>query len=130
MASLHGEFIDRKALSEPTKHDDENDAFLRDVFDEGPVRIGKPGEMERLQKAKTLLEGWRASNEKLGFSNGNVEGWLEEVEKLIHENEETNKKRKEAKKAGRRSRRQKRRVRVKTAVRRRVGRKASHTRRK
>jgi len=92
----------------PTVNEEIDHTFLKDVFDEGPERIGMPGEMERLMKAKRMLEGWKQSHDGTDPHVGTITIWIEEVDKLIDKNKNTAK-------AGRRRRNRKtRRRRAKT----------------
>ena len=68
-----------------TVNEDIDHEFLQDVFDNGPLNVGKPGEMERLQKAKNMLVGWKQSNGD-NVNNGSIDIWIEEVNKLIDKN--------------------------------------------
>ena len=66
-------------------NEDIDHEFLQDVFDNGPLNVGKPGELERLQKAKNMLVGWKQSNGD-NVNNGSIDIWIEEVNKLIDKN--------------------------------------------
>jgi hypothetical protein len=66
-------------------NEDIDHEFLKDVLDNGLLNVGKPGEMERLQKAKNMLDGWKQSNGD-NANNGSINIWIKEVNKLIDKN--------------------------------------------
>ena len=66
-------------------NEDIDHEFLQDVIDNGLLNVGKPGEMERLQKAKNMLVGWKQSNGD-NVNNGSINIWIKEVNKLIDKN--------------------------------------------
>lgn len=80
----------------PSVNEDIDHEFLKDVFDNGLLNVGNPGEMERLERAKNMLVGWKQSNGD-NVNNGSIDIWIEEVNKLIDKNGQM--------KAGRRRRR-------------------------
>ena len=86
--------------------EDEEHATIDYALNESELKIGQPGEMEILHKAKGILEGWINLDAK-NPNNGSFKIYLQKVNDLINANQqvEESRKKNEQMKAGRRKNR-------------------------
>jgi hypothetical protein len=95
-------------MSSERAREDEEHATIEYALNESELKIGQPGEMEILHKAKGILEGWINLDAK-NPNNGSFKIYLQKVNDLINANKqvEESKKKNERMKAGRRKKNQK-----------------------
>ena len=84
---------------------DEDHATIEYALNYSELNIGQPGEMEKLNKARRILEEWINSDDK-NPNNGSFKIYLQKVNDIINANQqvEESKKKNEKMKAGRRRR--------------------------
>ena len=87
------------------KASDEDHAKIEYALNYSDMNIGQPGEMEKLNKARRILEGWIRVDDN-NPNNGSFKIYLQKVNDLINANQqvEESKKKNEQMKAGRRRR--------------------------
>jgi hypothetical protein len=93
-------------MSSSEKASDEDHATIEYAMDFSELKIGQPGEMEILHKAKGILEEWINFDAK-NPNNGSFKIYLQKVNDLINANQqvEESRKKNEQMKAGRRKNR-------------------------
>jgi hypothetical protein len=88
-------------MSSERAREDEEHATIEYALNESELKIGQPGEMEILNKAKGILEGWINLDAK-NPNNGSFKIYLQKVNDLINANQQVEESKK--KNAGRRRR--------------------------
>jgi hypothetical protein len=89
-------------MSSSEKASDEDHATIEYAMDFSELKIGQPGEMEILHKAKGILEEWINFDAK-NPNNGSFKIYLQKVNDLINANQQVEESKKK-KNAGRRRR--------------------------
>lgn len=87
------------------KASDEDHAKIEYALNYSDMNIGQPGEIEKLNEARRILEEWINSDDK-NPNNGSFKIYLQKVNDVINANQqvEESKKKNEKMKAGRRRR--------------------------
>jgi len=95
-------------MSSSEKASDEDHAKIEYALNYSDMNIGQPGEIEKLNEARRILEEWINSDDK-NPNNGSFKIYIQKVNDVINANKqvEESKKKNERMKAGRRKKNQK-----------------------